>query len=363
MRTTITMKQIAEHAQVSLGTVSHVVNGTVPVKKQLRQRVLRSIRVLKYQPSQLARGLRRKSTNMLGMVIPDITNPFFPAVVRGVEDVAFKEGYRLVLCNTDNDAAKEKAHLEQLRSYHPAGLLVIPAVESTPSAELRAASERNPLVCIDRCPANWKGDAVLAANEDGAFQATSYLLRTGHTQLAAIAGPSHLTNAVERLAGFRRALLQHGLTLAPRYIQEGHFDRDSGYRSAMRLLGMQPRPTAIFASNDLMALGALLAARELGLRCPKDVSIVGFDNLDFVMLTDPPLTTVSQPGYKLGVTAAQLVIERIRGKKGPGQKIVLPTVLEIRASVTPPYSSARPGSNDTKPRRVAARKKATSEST
>src|SRR6267142_1015449 len=127
MRTTITKKQIAEHAQVSLGTVSHVVNGTTPVRQKLRERVLRAIRILKYQPSQLARGLRRNSTNMLGMVIPDITNPFFPAVVRGVEDIAFKGGYRLVLCNTDNDAAKEKAHLDQLRSYRPAGLLVIPA--------------------------------------------------------------------------------------------------------------------------------------------------------------------------------------------------------------------------------------------
>jgi LacI family transcriptional regulator len=361
MRTTITMKQIAEHAQVSLGTVSHVVNGTVPVKKELRQRVLTSIRVLKYQPSQLARGLRRKSTNMLGMVIPDITNPFFPAVVRGVEDVAFEEGYRLVLCNTDNDAAKEKAHLEQLRSYHPAGLLVIPAVESTLSADLRAASERNPVVFIDRCPANWKGDAVLAANEDGAFQATSHLLEAGHTQLAVIAGPSHLTNAIERLAGFRRALLQYRIALPSRYIQEGLFDRDSGYLSAMRLLAMQPRPTGIFAANDLMALGALLAAKELGLRCPKDVSIVGFDNLDFVLLIDPPLTTVSQPGYQLGVTAAQLVLERIRGKEGPGQKVVLPAVLEIRASVATPYNAGRSGSNQPKRSRVVVRGKVAAE--
>jgi LacI family transcriptional regulator len=150
-------------------------------------------------------------------------------------------------------------------------------------------------------------------------------------------------------------MLQYRIALPSRYIQEGLFDRDSGYRSAMRLLAMQPRPTGIFAANDLMALGALLAAKELGLRCPKDVSIVGFDNLDFVLLIDPPLTTVSQPGYQLGVTAAQLVLERIRGKKGPGQKVVLPTALEIRASVASPYDAGRPGSNQTKRRRVVVR--------
>src|SRR6267142_6728691 len=127
MSVPVTMRQIAEQADVSIGTVSHVINGTAKVREKLRTRVVEAIRSLGYQPSQLARGLRRNQTNMLGMIIPDVTNPFFPAVVRGVEDVAFKGGYRLVLCNTDNDAAKEKAHLEQLRSYHPAGLLVIPA--------------------------------------------------------------------------------------------------------------------------------------------------------------------------------------------------------------------------------------------
>jgi DNA-binding LacI/PurR family transcriptional regulator len=339
MRNITTMKQIAERAQVSLGTVSNVVNGTTPVREHLRERVLEAIRSLGYHPSQLARGLRRNSTNMLGMVIPDITNPFFPGVVRGVEDVAFKGSYRVVLCNTDNDPAKEQAYLDELRSYRPAGLLVIPAAESNLSAELGPPTPSSvAVVCIDRRPADWKGDAVMVANEEGAFQATEHLLNMGHTRLATICGPSHLTNAVERLAGFRKALAKQGIRIAPEYIQEAKFDRESGYRSTMCLLRMLPRPTAIFAANDLLALGALLAARELGLNCPKDISIIGFDNLDLGMFTDPALSSVHQPGYQMGARAARLILERIKGKKGRAQQIVLPTELKIRNSVAPPRS-------------------------
>jgi DNA-binding LacI/PurR family transcriptional regulator len=333
------MKEIAERAQVSLGTVSNVVNGTRPVRERLRERVREAIRSLGYHPSQLARGLRRNSTNMLGMVIPDITNPFFPGVVRGVEDVAFKGSYRVVLCNTDNDPAKEQAYLDELRSYRPAGLLVIPAAESNLSAELGPPTPSSvAVVCIDRRPADWKGDAVMVANEQGAFQATEHLLKMGHIRLATICGPSHLTNAVERLAGFRKALAKQGLRIAPEFIQEAKFDRESGYRSTMILLNMLPRPTAIFAANDLLALGALMAARELGLNCPKDVSIIGFDNLDIGMFTDPALSSVHQPGYQMGVRAARLILERIKGKKGRAQQIVLPTELRLRNSVAAPPS-------------------------
>jgi LacI family transcriptional regulator len=335
----VTMKQIAELAQVSLGTVSHVVNGTAATRDGVRRRVLEAIRTLGYQPSQLARGLRRKSTDMLGMLIPDITNPFFPAVVRGVEDVAFNSSFRLVLCNTDDDPAKEKIHLDELRSFRPAGLLVIPAVGSNFAAGWESSSpESSPIICVDRCPADWRGDAVLVDNHTGAFNAGRYLMKMGHKRIAVIAGPTQLTTAIERLNGFSKALLQGGLKLQPECIQVGGFDRNSGHRCAIRLLEMVPRPTAIFASNDLIALGALLAVKELGLRCPQDVSIVGFDNLEFSMFTDPPLTSISQSGYQLGATAARLIIERIRGQTGQPQRVLLDTELKIRNSVAP-YST------------------------
>ena len=331
-----TMKQIAERAQVSIGTVSHVINGTAPVRDKLRRRVLDAITSLGYQPSQLARGLRRNSTNMLGMVIPDITNPFFPGVVRGVEDVAFEASYRVILCNTDNDTSKEKAYVDELRSYRPAGLLVIPAADNTSDGVHYPIPAGLPAIYLDRRPSDWLGDAVMVANEEGAFQATNYLVRTGHTRLAMLSGPEHLTNASERLAGFRRAMAQHKIAIDPDYVQETRFDRESGYHACMRLLGMKPRPTAIFAGNDMVALGAFLAIREMGLKCPRDISVMGFDALDLGMFTDPALSSVYQSGYQLGATAARLLLERISGKRSRPRQVVLPTELRIRNSVAPP---------------------------
>lgn len=336
MNRPVTMRQIADRAKVSIGTVSHVVNETAKVREKLRQRVLEAIRSLGYQPSQLARGLRRNQTSMLVMIIPDVTNPFFPAVVRGVEDVAYKNAFRLVLCNTDHDPRKEISYLNELRAYCPAGWLVIPAVDSEIAAQLQSPGWGAPAVCIDRQPKGWNGDVVVAANEAGAYNATGHLLRMGHRQLGVITGPLHLANAIERLHGFKRALADAKLSIEPDYVQEALFERNSGYQAAKRLLRMLPRPTAIFACNDLMALGVLLAARELGLQCPEDISIVGFDNLDFAEFTAPALTTVYQPGYQLGTTAARLLLERIAGLKQTPEKIVLPTELKVRQSVAPP---------------------------
>src|SRR6201997_3724223 len=194
------MKQIAQMADVSLGTVSHVLNGSARVRDPLRKRVEEAVESLGYQPSALARGLRRDKTNMFGMVIPDVTNPFFPAVVRGAEDVAFSNGYRLILCNSDNDHSKELIHMNELRTYLPAGLIVIPSNFSDLAKQ--AESYRcagTGVVCIDRLPKNWTGDSVTADNEAGAYNATRYLLQLGQTKLAVITGPLHLTNAKQRL--------------------------------------------------------------------------------------------------------------------------------------------------------------------
>jgi LacI family transcriptional regulator len=329
----VNMHHIAKRAGVSLGTVSHVINQSAVVREPLRQRVLDAIRALGYQPSQLARGLRRDYTNMIGMIIPDITNPFFPALVRAAEDVAYRHLYRLVLCNSDNDPHKETSYLEELKSYLPAGLLLIPAVDS----RLREQPVRNgrsiPTVCIDREPGGWKGDTVRADNEAGAYTATLHLIDHGHRRIGTIAGPPHLTSAMERLRGFRRALKEASLRLPAHCVVHGQFDRASGFEAALALLRPRSRPTAIFAGNDLMAMGALMAVRELGLRCPEDVSIVGFDNLDIADLLHPPLTSVQQPVYRLGSTAAELLIQRIGGLAGAPRKLMLETELVRRASV------------------------------
>lgn len=348
MNPPVTMRQIAERAKVSIGTVSHVINGTAAVREKLRERVSEAIRSLGYQPSQLGRALRRNQTSMLVMMIPDVTNPFFPAVVRGAEDVAYKSSLRLVLCNTDNDPRKEISYFNEMRAYRPAGWLIIPSVDSEITAHFRA-SAGPPVVCLDRRPRGWHRDVVLVANEEGAYMATRHLLRMGHRHLAVITGPLHLGNAVERLEGFRRALAEARLPLEPEYIQEARFERNSGYQAASRLLRMLPRPTGIFACNDLMALGVLLAARELGFHCPEDISIVGFDNLDFAEFTAPALTTVHQPGYQLGTAAARLLIERIHGSKQATKRIVLPSELKIRHSVAPISGSHHSSQVTTKP--------------
>jgi LacI family transcriptional regulator len=331
------MNDIAKMARVSLGTVSHVLNNSAGVREPMRQRVLEAVQMIGYQPSQLARGLRRVKTNMIGMIIPDITNPFFPAVVRGAEDVAFSNGYRLILCNTDNDHSKELVHLNELRTYLPAGLIVIPSNFSdltTQAESYRRAGTG--VVCIDRIPKNWGGDTVTADNEAGAYNATRFLLQMGHTKLAAITGPLHLTNAKERLGGFKRAMCEAKLHLAPEYVQETTFDKQGGQSKTLVLLRLIPRPTAIFAGNDMIALGALLAIREAGLRCPEDISLFGFDDLDLAEMTDPPLSSVSQSGYQLGTSAASILLDRLAGDNGPARHVVLETSLKIRHSIAAP---------------------------
>lgn len=331
------MKQIARMAGVSLGTVSHVLNGSARVRDPLRKRVEEAVQALGYQPSALARGLRRDKTNMIGMIIPDVTNPFFPAVVRGAEDVAFSNGYRLVLCNTDNDHTKELAHLNELRTYLPSGLIVIPSDFSDLTRQADSYQKSGAaVVCVDRLPRRWQGDSVTADNETGSYNATKHLIQLGHERIAMIIGPLRLTNAEQRLKGFRRAMKEAGLSIAPEYIHETSFDIRGGRTKTQLLLRMVPAPTAIFAGNDMIAMGALHAIRDLGLRCPEDVSVMGFDDLDFAALMNPSLSSVYQPGYQLGVNAACILLDRVKGDRRPAQHIVLDTELKLRESIAPP---------------------------
>ena len=329
----ITMNDIAHRAGVSLGTVSHVINGNVPVRDEVRARVQKEIDELGYQPNHLSRALRTNRTNLIGMDIPDITNPFFPSVVRGVEDVAFGSSYRLLLCNADNDPAKELAYLNDLRSFMPAGIILIPSNDHK-----IVHTDDYPMVCIDRRPLDWKGDSVTTENAKGGYSAGKHLAQLGHKTVGIIRGPKNVATAGERVRGFLKALHEHNIKVPPEYIQEGIFNQESGHTCAMRLLRLIPRPTAIFAASDLMAVGVLFAIKACKLRCPDDLSLVGFDGLTFTELMEPALTSVVQPSYQLGHAAAQLLLERIKGhNKGP-QHIVLKTELRIRDSVRSPPS-------------------------
>ena len=337
----VTIKDIAHEAGVSFGTISNVINGNVTVRPATRKRVLDAIRALGYQPSMLARSLRQNRTAMIGMVIPDITNPFFPAVVRGVEDVAFQNSFRLVLCNTDNDSDKEEAYLRELQSYRTAGLILIPSEHSNSRIRQAATLSSNvPAVCLDRCPENWTGDSVTVNNIEGVFAATNHLVRLGHRAIAMIIGSLQLRNAIARLEGFRSAMKKAKLQVNPEYVQEGRFDRSSGYEKMRILLQQRPQPTAVVCGNDLIALGVLSALRDAGLRCPQDVSVVGFDDIEVTGLTNPSLTTVFQPGYQMGARGAALLIKRMQAPHHPAQNIVLPTELKVRHSVAAPEESA-----------------------
>lgn len=332
----VTMKHIAKRAGVSLGTVSNVINNTTPVKEDLRRRVTDAIKQLQYHPSRLAQGFRRNQTTILGMIIPDITNPFFPAVVRGVEDVAYQNSFRLMLCNADNDPAKEVEYLRELQSYRMAGLILIPSVMSQINALSDLAFGDVPVVCIDRRPSNWEGDSVTVNNAKGTEEATCYLLDMGHRAIAIITGSLNLANAIGRLEGFRTAMQTHEVKVHPEYIQEGQFDRHSGYEKMKVLLSLPSRPTAVIASNDLIALGALAAVRDTGLNCPHDISLVGFDDLEISEFTNPPLTTVAQPGYQMGAKGVSLLLARLKKPDQQLEQVVLAPELRIRHSVSVP---------------------------
>lgn len=328
-----TIKQIAKLAGVSVGTVSNVLNELSSVREPARRRVLAAIDSLGYQPSQLGRALRKDKSNIIVMIVPDITNPFFPGVVRGAEDVAFQNGYRLVLCNSDNAYAKESAYMRELRTYRPSGLIIVPADLNQGEDEARAyVRAGSAVVYVDRIPPRWRGDAVTSAHESGAYEATRHLISLGHTRIATITGPMQGTSATERLAGFKRAMKEAKLSFLPEYIQESEFNRSSGQEKASYLLSLRTRPTAVFAANDLIAMGALKAAREAGLSCPDDISIFGFDNLEMDDGTMPSLSTVDQSISELGVRAAQIVVNRVAGDTSPAKRICIPTSLRLRGS-------------------------------
>ena len=332
-----TIKEIAKTAGVSIGTVSNVLNGLPTVREQARERVLKAIEQLGYQPSMLGRALRKDKTNMIVMIVPDITNPFFPGAVRGAEDIAFQHGYRLVLCNSDNDFAKETTYIREMQTYRPTGLIIVPADLSKGVEEAKAYLKAGSgVVYLDRIPPKWRGDSVTSAHEQGAFAATKHLIDLGHERIATITGPATSTSALARLEGYRRAMKSAHFPILRNYIQESEFNKAAGHTKAAILLRTMPRPTAIFAANDLIALGVLAAIREAGLKCPDDISVVGYDNLDESDETVPTLTTVDQFAYQLGARAADGVIHRARRKTGAAQQVVLTPELRIKASTAPP---------------------------
>ena len=326
----VTAKDVADLAGVSTATVSRVLNNHPHVTDETRSKVLGAMEQLGYQPSRVARRLRMETTHILGLII-DIANPFFTSVVCGIEDVAYANQYSLLLCNSDDDPARESLYVDVLQAERVAGIIIAPTDENSTFYEPLLRNGVS-IVAMDRRLRPFDVDTVLVNNVKGAYQATSHLIRLGHRRIGLIGGPSRITTGRERQEGYEKALSEHGLEPDQRLIKVGDFKQDSGYQRACELLEMEEPPTAIFTANDLMTLGALNAIHEKGLKIPRDVAIVGFDDMPWAPSLDPPLTAVAQPTYELGCTAANLLLQRIADQDREIVEMKLEPTLIIRES-------------------------------
>jgi LacI family transcriptional regulator len=301
--------------------------------------VLAAVARLEYRPSVIARGLRLQRTRTLGMLVPDITNPFFPPIIRGAEEAARERGYELVLCNTDDSPERETASLRLLRERQADGLLMATSrmADATVAAIRR---ERFPFVLVNRGSRVSADLSVEVDNERAAANVIAHLAGLGHRRIAHIAGPSSTTTGAERASGYREAMRAHGLATDASLIAEADaYAEPSGYAAAVKLL--RASPTAIFAANDLLILGALRAAREAGLRVPQDVSLVGVNDIPLVGLIDPPLTTVRVPQREMGDIAARMLIAVLENEPVGRRHVLLDTTLIVRGSTAAPSRAAR----------------------
>lgn len=334
----ITILDIARQTGLSKSTVSRALGGDGDVSADAQERVTAAAKRLNYTPSVVARSLRSQRSHALGLIIPDIANPFFPEVVRGAQDVADARGYTVVLANSDWQVARERRYLDFARRYHLDGLIINPV--AIPAAELRRVG--CPIVVIGSHAA-YEGFDRVASNTRGSIAtAIDNLIARGHRRIALAAGPQGTPAAELRVRAFRDALAAHGLPASDAPIAHADFSREGGAEAAQRLFVARPRPTAVVCGNDLIALGALGACRDAGVRVPEDLSLIGIDNIEASATTYPPLTTVGKDKRRLGQRAAELLIDRIEGKLPPDPiRETLATTLIERSSVAPPRSARR----------------------
>jgi len=322
---------VAREARVSVFTVSAVINKKGHVGATLSRRVETAIRKLNYRPNLLARSLARQKTQTIGMVVTDIANPFFPAIVRAAEDTAQKAGYSVLLCNSDDQQDKEARYLELLLAKRVDGIIL----NKTPGAF--SASQRKvladagvPIVLLMRTCPGLKADLVQTDDELGANEAVAHLARIGHKRIALVAGPEDVSNAQARRRGYVKALEASGLTFDPTLVFTGDYRIDSGHRAGSTLLAR--RPDAVLVTNYLMTVGLMSAADEIGMRCPEDFALVSFDDYPWLGCFRPRLTTIELPKYELGETAVRLVLERIEQSNTRVQTVTLLPQLRVRES-------------------------------
>jgi len=352
-----TIRDVARLAGVSVATTSKVINNKGSVRPKTAKRVLEAMAALDYHPDQVARSLKVRQTQTIGIVIPDITNPFFTDVIRGVETEARASGYSLILADSNEDSALEEANLNMLYARRADGVLLAPTAAF--ASQDRLTRRRFPVVLFDRLCPGFAGSAVVTDNLVGAREATEHLISLGHKRIAIITGRMELANAVARLEGFRGAFQRAHLPLPEEYVRYGDFQFESGYRCGAELMQLATPPTAIFSCNNKMTLGLIRALFELHVACPQQVSVVGFDDFDWAANFSPRLTTVAQPTLEMGRQATRMLFEMIRDWKDGGQEqrgrvIALKPELRVRDSTAHPCGESLPVNPATDLRPAAA---------
>jgi len=332
-----TIRDVARLANVSVTTVSNVLNTPEKVGPELLARVRAAVDKLGYAPHAAARSLRKRSSGLLGLIVADITNPFFSELFESIELAAAARGFSVILCNSNEATEREETHLRVLRSQRIDGLIVAPTGTASMNRAALLAALEIPVVLVDRAMEGLGYDAVVLNNHRAGCEATSHIVGCGHRRIALINGPATARTAADRLQGYRETLLAAGLAFDPDLVRDAGFREQSAYEAALDLLRAEHRPTAIFIANNLMTIGVLRAIAELGLTCPDDISIIGIDDLPWAEAVAPRLTMVAQPVRAMGETALNLLVERIAGTRlGPGATTVLEPRLMVRNSCAAP---------------------------
>ena len=327
-----TIRDVAREAGVSPATVSRVVANYGYVSNNARERVLVAVQKVGYRPNAIARSMIKGATHTIGLIISDISNPFFPEVVRGVEDAAHRQGYNIILCNSDEVISKENDYIDVLLSKQVDGLIVA-STSSEPGHLMEAAQRGTPLLLLDRHVPGTTCDVVKVDNITGARLAMEHLLDLRHQRIGLITGPKRVSTARDRTEGYRLALENRSIPCDERLVINSDFKEKGGYEGLIQLMALEHKPTAIFTANNLTTAGALTALRTLGLRIPDDISIVAFDDMTWMRLVEPQLTVVQQPMYLMGTTATEILLHRmLRNPNEPQQVMQLQANLVVRGS-------------------------------
>jgi LacI family transcriptional regulator len=324
-----TIYDVAKRAGVSTYTVSSVLNRTAYVSPELTERVQRAVHELNYTINDLARSLQTRKTKTVGMLIPDIANPFYARVVRGVEDMLKEAGYSLILGDTNNRKQEQLRYLNVFRSKQVDGLLLF--ISPGEDEELRAlVKAKKPVVFVGRIPTDLKGDVVTADNTKGTRLAVQHLISKGHSRIALVNGQKGLSSSAERVEGWKRALQKAGLRAPKEYVLHGDWTAKAGYEATLGFLKLRDAPSAIFTANLLMMAGVLKALQEQRKRCPQDVAVMSSDDSDWLDVFEPRISTVAQPSYDMGARSAELLLKRIKAPGRKFERIVLEPQLMIR---------------------------------